>query len=1069
MELSLIQPGRDRFMSESPRSKFQQLLRELFQLDAAGELDFGIYRIIGQKREVVEKFIKQELLDVIASELNTGAIQEESKIADQLAELAEQIRENLDDEAIDAEGNLDSDHHKTKLGKQYLALQQKATGAQPAETREATIYNHLYHFFSRYYDKGDFMSLRRYSQREKYAIPYNGEEVYLHWANADQYYIKTGETFTDYRWKDPSGSVRVSFTVTRANVPKDNIKAPDKRYFIPQIKSVTVEPISSADKNNRLGDSPGFESDKTVAIAQTAGYTLVTVPFHYRGLTDKEIKYWESEASDRGLKNSNGNGGKIQTAMLAVATEKIPDLAVVKKNKDAESALIGEKRKGSDGSPVSRLQHHLKRFAAKNTSDYFIHKDLGGFLTRELDFFLKNEVLNLDSLEAGGEARADGWFQMMGVIRRIGGKIIEFLAQLENFQKRLFEKKKFVTECHYCITLDRVPEELYGEIAKNEGQIEEWKALFAIDEEQGWKEPPTIKFLKDNTNLVIDTKFFHPSSNLRMSITNEIPDPDGQLICGHNFDALNSLRQTSAGTVNAIYIDPPYNTGEDEFIYKDQYQHASWLSLMNQLISPLDAILDNNGGLAVSLNDVESSRFELLMQNFSERFETLGQFVWKTRNTDNRIKTRFSVDHDYIHMYCRPSSHIEGRIVDRSDFKHLDNDSRGPYTTDPLTGKANAEARPNLHYTIVNSKTGDTYPPDPDFGWITDENGFNLLVDDNRVYWPANPKTGKPRKKRFLSEASDRSPVGSLSISISQGEGNTDLSSLFGFKPMNFPKPVSVVRRVVDVTTRSDGFVLDCFAGSGTTGQAVVEANREDDGLRRYCLVELGKHFDSVLVPRLKKTIYSANWENGKPTDRSTGVSHLIKYLRLESYEDALSNIAFSENENAQKQFSFDEYCINYMLEFETSESETLLNIEKLASPFEYTLEIRDGEESTFKQVDLPETFNFLIGLRVQTRKVYWRKKGTGAIAQMADKNKIKYLVVRGRTNPHAIGGEREVVVIWRTTKDWKKEELEADKKFIEDHELTKDADEVFVNCDSFVKDANSLDPVFKRRMFNEE
>ena len=180
----------------------------------------------------------------------------------------------------------------------------------------------------------------------------------------------------------------------------------------------------------------------------------------------------------------------------------------------------------------------------------------------------------------------------------------------------------------------------------------------------------------------------------------------------------------------------------------------------------------------------------------------------------------------------------------------------------------------------------------------------------------------------------------------------------------------------------------------------------------------------------------------------------------LESYEDSLSNIAFDEKENAQNQFAFDEYCINYMLEFETSESETLLNIEKLASPFDYTLEIRDGEESTFKKVDLPETFNFLIGLRVQTRKVYWR--GTG-------KNKVKYLVNRGRTNPHATGGEREVVVIWRTTKDWNKTELEADMKFVEENELTKDADEIFMNSETFVKNARLLDPVFKRRMFNEE
>ena len=130
-----------------------------------------------------------------------------------------------------------------------------------------------------------------------------------------------------------------------------------------------------------------------------------------------------------------------------------------------------------------------------------------------------------------------------------------------------------------------------------------------------------------------------------------------------------------------------------------------------------------------------------------------------------------------------------------------------------------------------------------------------------------------------------------------------------------------------------------------------------------------------------------------------------------------------------------------------------------LTAPFDYKLEIRDGDDSTFKNVDFPETFNFLIGLRVRTRKGYYRTAG---------KQKIKYLVLRGRTNPHATGGEREVVVIWRSTKDWSTADFEADKELVEDKEITKDADEVFVNSDSFVKGAKSLDPVFKRRMFNE-
>lgn len=174
----------------TPREKFQGLLKKLFQFDCA-ELDFGIYRIMNHKRAVIERFIEKDLLDGVAIELTSGALAEESGLAQQLTEVAAQIKENFGDEALDAEGNLAAQYHQTPRGKQYLELQERTGKAKSRPELEAEIFNHLYSFFSRYYDEGDFMSLRRYSKRDKYAIPYNGEEVHLHWANSDQYYIKT--------------------------------------------------------------------------------------------------------------------------------------------------------------------------------------------------------------------------------------------------------------------------------------------------------------------------------------------------------------------------------------------------------------------------------------------------------------------------------------------------------------------------------------------------------------------------------------------------------------------------------------------------------------------------------------------------------------------------------------------------------------------------------------------------------------------------------------------------------------------------------------------------------------
>jgi adenine-specific DNA-methyltransferase len=1061
----------------SAREKFQNLLRELFQIQAAAELDFGIYRIMGQKRGVIERFIDKELLSVIESELKSGALKEEADVATRLAEIAEQIRENIDDDAIDAEGQLDPAHHKTKLGRQYLALQQKAPGAQSIETREATIYNHLFHFFSRYYDKGDFMSLRRYSKREKYAIPYNGEEVYLHWANADQYYVKTSETLTDYRWKDPSGNVRVRFTVTKANVPQDNIKAPDKRFFLPQLDGVTVEAMGKAKDKNR--------------------HTLVTVPFHYRGLTADETQTWETVAADRNIKNGNNNGGKLQAAVLAVAHDELPTLDVIKENQDALAALIGEHHKDADGNPVSRLAHHLRRFTVKNTSDYFIHKDLAGFLIRELDFYLKNEVLQLDALEAGGEARAEGWFQMMRIIRRIGGKIIQFLAQIENFQKRLFEKKKFVTEYHYCLTLDRVPESLYPEIASNKEQVEEWKKLFAIDEAEGWSEPPTERFLKANWNLVVDTSLFPESfwETVQEALASDesLMTVDGTLVAGDNHQGLSLLSEVYRANVATIYIDPPYNTDASPILYKNGYKSSTWNSLVAGRIELSKPMLRDDGVFIAAIDDEQQRELSfILTQVFDDNL--LGTICVRANPSGRPKQTGYSVSHDYLFFAGMGKSSKIGRLppTEKQMARFSERDGRGVFEWRNLRregSNSDRDARRRLYYPIYITESKIRVPrmtwKASTEEWIIEEKPkksemvvypVNESGDEKTWRWEHLTVTASVAQLAVRRDRSGKDYVyykrrpheeGVVAVSswfdakYSATEyGTAVIKNLFGESCFSYPKSVHAVSDSIYVGGCSprDSVVVDCFAGSGTTGHAVLNLNRLDGGTRSYVLIEQGQYFYSVLIPRLKKVIYSPEWKDGKPTARDTGIGHCFKWLRLESYEDALGNIAFNENEAAQRQFNFDEYCINYMLAFETGESETLLNIEKLTEPFDYKIEICNGDESVFKNVDLPETFNFLIGLRVRSRKVCYRETG---------KQKIKYIVLRGRTNPHATGGEREVVVIWRTTKDWKKADFEADKKFVEESEFAKDADEVFVNSDSLIKGAKSIDPVFKRRMFN--
>ena len=217
-------------VGEAHLLKFQQLLRELFQFDCA-DLDFGIYRIMNHKREAVEKFISEDLPDRIAAGLESGALHREERAAADLKQARDNLEAALGKDALNADGKLDDRYSGTPLGDAYLRAQDAAGPGRSRQAVEADTYNHLYTFFSRYYQDGDFVSKRRYSRSQRYAIPYNGEEVYLHWANSDQYYVKTAEHFNNYDWTASNG-VAVRFRLEAANVEQDNVKG-DKRFFVP--------------------------------------------------------------------------------------------------------------------------------------------------------------------------------------------------------------------------------------------------------------------------------------------------------------------------------------------------------------------------------------------------------------------------------------------------------------------------------------------------------------------------------------------------------------------------------------------------------------------------------------------------------------------------------------------------------------------------------------------------------------------------------------------------------------------------------------------------------------------
>jgi adenine specific DNA methylase Mod len=411
------------------------------------------------------------------------------------------------------------------------------------------------------------------------------------------------------------------------------------------------------------------------------------------------------------------------------------------------------------------------------------------------------------------------------------------------------------------------------------------------------------------------------------SLTPKVSLHDNLVVHGDSLKALKSLLPYYAGKVKCIYIDPPYNTGNENWVYNDNVsspmiqewlgkvvdredltRHDKWLCMMMPRLKLLREFLTDDGVIAASCDDNEGHRLHSVMDEIFGEECFLGQIVWKTRNTDNRLKSNISEDHEYVLLYGRSDRAIaRGRKIERSDFQNPDKDPRGPYVTDPLTGKATAKDRPNLHYHMRNPDTGDVYKPDSSRGWITDEPGFKELLLDKRIWWPENPLTGNPRKKRFLSETKERMPFSTFWSDLKGQSGADEVDEIMGRRAFAFPKSLEFMTRVLDYLCEEDAIVLDAFAGTGTTAHAALALNKTDSGMRRFILIEGEDFADTLTAERLRRVIKGIPRGKDEVLQKGLGgsfsfaeVGHpmqleaLLKAEKLPSYENLASYVFYT-------------------------------------------------------------------------------------------------------------------------------------------------------------------------------
>ena len=263
----------------------------------------------------------------------------------------------------------------------------------------------------------------------------------------------------------------------------------------------------------------------------------------------------------------------------------------------------------------------------------------------------------------------------------------------------------------------------------------------------------------------------------------------------------------------------------------------------------------------------------------------------------------------------------------------------------------------------------------------------------------------------------------------------------------SYPKSVYTVKTALDVISfdNSNSLILDYFAGSGTTGHAAIKLNREDGGNRKYILVEMGTYFNTVTKPRIQKVIYTDNWKNGQQQDKE-GISQMFKYQVLESYEDALNNLGLATkvqdglfSEEAQE-----EYLLNYMLDVETQDH--LFNIQMFRNPFNYQLKVTENNELVPTQVDLVETFNYLIGLYVE---------------RMQRVGDIKF--VEGKTREGI-----KTLVIWRNLETTTNEETAKRFRKIYDSVRSSEFDQIYINGDHHFDNMRTGEDTFKVKLIEE-
>lgn len=358
---------------------------------------------------------------------------------------------------------------------------------------------------------------------------------------------------------------------------------------------------------------------------------------------------------------------------------------------------------------------------------------------------------------------------------------------------------------------------------------------------------------------------------------------ENMIIHGDNLSALKSLLPQYEGKIKCIYIDPPYNTGNEGWVYNDNVRdphilkwlgevvgregedlsrHDKWLCMMYPRLKLLQKLLTEDGAIFISIDDNEQANLKLICDEIFGQKNFVQMIVWDKRVSPARDAKFFSTDHEYILVYAKDISSLKTNYLPRSEknnsyYKNPDNDPRGPWNSAAYTCNKSREERPNLYYGITNPNTGEVIYPKESAVWAYSYETHLEHVKEDILYWGVDGKAKQPRKKAYLTEVGKIVPrsIWQHSDVGSTQRATIENNDIFGERVFSYPKAVGVIERILQIATDENDIILDSFAGSGTTAHAVLNLNKQDGGNRKFILIEMMDYAESITAERVKHVI----------------------------------------------------------------------------------------------------------------------------------------------------------------------------------------------------------------------